>query len=290
MRRPAVVVAGLAVVALALAPAAAVSQHGGEAAPVAVSIGFDAVAPPHVDVLEGDTVHWSNDSVRTHTVTADDGSFDSGRVVPTATYSRTFATVGDNAYHCVIHPFIRGDVRVNRLLLTAPAQPAASSRPFPLAGRTVLPAGTSITIEADRGAGFSPVTTTTAGADGSFSTSVVPGATATWRAVAGAETSPPVSVLVLDRSIAVSARRARRGVVIATSVTPASAGAQVVLQLFLPEHFGWWPVQRTKLDRGSRARFAVRLRRRVAARVLLTLPDGATPLATSRTLRVGSAR
>jgi hypothetical protein len=63
-----------------------------------------------------------------------------------------------------------------------------------------------------------------------------------------------------------------------------------VLQLFLHEHFGWWPVQRTTLDRASTARFALRLRRRVAARVVLTLPDGATPLATSATRRLGPTR
>jgi hypothetical protein len=78
-------------------------------------------------------------------------------------------------------------------------------------------------------------------------------------------------------------------VVLSTNVAPSSAGGHVVLQLFLHDHFGWWPVQRARLDRGSAARFALRTRRRVAARVLLTLPDGATPLAVSRTVRVGPA-
>jgi plastocyanin len=293
MRRTAITAAatGLAV-ALAGAPPA-LSQHPGEmeaAAPIPVSIGFSAVAPQHLDVLPGDTVRWTNNSVRTHTVTADDGAFDSGRIVPSATFTRTFTAFGDVPYHCVLHPFIRGDVSVNRLLLTAPAQPAASNRPFPLTGRAALPAGASVTIEADRGAGFAPVATTTAQSDGTFAASVVPGSTATWRAVAGADASPPVTLLVLDRTIAVRARHEGRRLLVGTSVSPASAGAPVVLQLFLHEHFGWWPVQRGKLDRASTARFALRLRRRVAARVLLTLPDGATPLAISRTLRIGPTR
>lgn len=291
MRRRAVIAAAV-VGALAATATPARSQHAAapEGAAVPVSIGFDAVAPKHLDVLLGDTVTWTNDSVRTHTVTADDGSFDSGRVVPSATYTRTFTALGDSPYHCIIHPFIRGDVQVNRLLLTAPSGPAASNRPFPMRGRAALPAGASVTLEADRGAGFTPAATTTVQPDGTFVAAVVPGTTATYRAVSGTDTSPAVSLLVLDRRIAIRARRGRRGLVVSASVTPASAGAPVVLQLFLHDHFGWWPVQRTKLDRASAARFALRPRQRVAVRVLLTLPDGATPLAISRTVRVGPAR
>jgi plastocyanin len=292
MRRKAVVAVGVALVVVAVA-APALGQHGAgpePAAPIPASIGFDAVSPQHLDVLVGDTVHWTNDSVRTHTVTADDGSFDSGRLVPRATFSRAFAAAGDTPYHCVIHPFIRGDVRASRLLLSAPTQPAASSRPFPLSGRAALPPGSAVTIEADRGAGFAPVATASVDADGSFRAAVVPGTTTTYRAVAGAEASPPVSLLVLDRHIAMRTERGRGRVIVRARVAPASPGATVVLQLFLHEHFGWWPVQRTKLDRASTARFSLSSRRRVAARVVLTLPDGATPLSVSRTARVGPTR
>jgi plastocyanin len=291
MRRLATVLAAGAAFAVLAAPAS--SQHAGEhegGAEIPASIGFDAVAPQHLDVLAGDTVTWTNHSVRTHTVTADDGSFDSGRLVPDATYTRTFATPGDTPYHCILHPFIRGDVRASRLLLAAPSQPAASTRPFPLSGRAALPAGSAVTIEADRGAGFAPVATTSVGADGAFTAPVVPGSTATYRAIAGAEASPPVTLVVLDRRISMRTQRGRRQLVVRARVTPASPGATVVLQLFLHEHFGWWPVQRAKLDRASNARFALRLRRRVAARVVLTLPDGATPLAVSRTARMGPTR
>jgi plastocyanin len=288
MRRLAVVVA--AGLALAVLAAPASSQHGGHAEggpTIPASIGFDSVVPQHLDVLVGDAVTWTNDSVRTHTVTADDGSFDSGRFGPEQTFTRAFPAPGHLPYHCVLHPFIRGEVDVHRLLLTPPAQPAASDRPFPLSGRASLTAGGTVTIEADHGAGFVPVATTTPAADGSFVVPVVPRTTATYRAVAGGEASPPVSLIVLDRRVAVRVERGRHRVLIRTSVRPASAGTQVVLQLFLAEHFGWWPVQRTKLDRASAARFAVRSRRRVAARVVLALPDGATPLAVSATVRVG---
>lgn len=73
-------------------------------------------------------------------------------------------------------------------------------------------------------------------------------------------------------------------------VRPATRGGLVVLQLYLPERFGWWPVQRAKLDARSTARFQLRTRRRVLVRVVLTLPDGATVLTRSRTLRIGPRR
>jgi hypothetical protein len=66
---------------------------------------------------------------------------------------------------------------------------------------------------------------------------------------------------------------------------PASPGQTVVLQLLLRHRFGWWPVRRAKLDERSRARFVFPLRHAPSARVLLTLPDGATRLASSGTLR-----
>lgn len=254
------------------------------------SIGFDYVQPERLDVLTGDTVTWTNDSVRAHTVTADDGSFDSGRIITAATFSRRFTVPGEAPYHCTLHPFIRGVVGVRTLLLAEPGQAAAPNREFPLSGRAALAAGTALTIEADRGAGYSRVATTTLGPDGTFVAQIVPGTTATYRAVAGDEASPPVTLLVLDRRISLGARRGRHRLLLRTKVSPAATDATVVLQLFLREHFGWWPVQRARLDATSSARFSLRLRRRVAARVLLTLPDGATPLAISRTLRFGPTR
>ena len=47
---------------------------------VGVSMLTAAFAPTHVDVVAGDTVTWSNDSVRKHTVTAQDGAWTSTEV------------------------------------------------------------------------------------------------------------------------------------------------------------------------------------------------------------------
>ena len=154
-------------------------------------------------------------------------------------------------------------------------------------GRTALPAGAPIAIEADPGGGFETVARTAATDDGTFAASFAPRAPAQLRAVAGEEASPAVPLPVLDRRVAASARTRRGRTVVRASVLPASPGAHVVLQLRLRERFGWWPVRHARLDDASRAVFRVRTRRSVRARVVLTLADEATPLALSPALRIG---
>jgi plastocyanin len=68
------VLAALAVAVPAAGAGAAVSQPQ-------VMIPFAAFAPSQIDILPGETVTWMNMSERGHTVTADDGSFDSGVLV-----------------------------------------------------------------------------------------------------------------------------------------------------------------------------------------------------------------
>jgi hypothetical protein len=116
---------------------------------------------------------------------------------------------------------------------------------------------------------------------------VAPAATTAYRAVAGAATSPAVQLLVLDRRVGVAASRRGDRTTIRVHVVPASPRATVVLQLRLRERFGWWPVRRARLDARSRAEFRIRLHRRLRARVVLTLADGATALSRSPELRVG---
>ena len=240
-----------------------------------VGIGFDTFSAPQITALAGDTVMWMNDSSRPHTVTADDASFDSGRIpVSTSFEQRT------------LHPFMTGEVDVYDLLLDAPTAPAGPRRPYPVRGRSALPSGTPVTIEADTGAGFAPTATTTVADDGSFSASIAPTATGMLRAVAGTSGSPPVQLVVEDHDVSVSVKRVEgHRVRVDVTVTPAAPGATVVLQLRLRERFGWWPAQTLRLDARSHARFVIRRRQAVPARVALTLPDGATVLATSAVTR-----
>ena len=58
------------------------------------------------------TVTWVNDDNMTHTVTADDGSFDSGDIAPGAKFMHTFSNTGTYNYHCVHHSGMVGAVTV----------------------------------------------------------------------------------------------------------------------------------------------------------------------------------
>src|SRR5262249_43814651 len=162
----------------------------------------------------------------------------SGELVSGARFSHTFATAGTFGFYCQIHTFMRGEVEVARLLIDDPGTAAAAGRPYPLHGRTALAPQTPVTIEADSGSGYAPVATTEVEDDGQFTASVTPTGSATYRAVAGPDASPPVTLLVLDRTVRARARRQGRRIVVASLVTPPSRGATLVLQMHLRDHFG----------------------------------------------------
>ncbi len=64
-----------------------------------------AFNPTTLTVKNGTTVTWYNNDTTTHTVTSDDGSFQSsGDLAPGQTYSVTFNKTGTFTYHCSIHP------------------------------------------------------------------------------------------------------------------------------------------------------------------------------------------
>jgi plastocyanin len=286
MRRLALALSLAAALALAVpAPAQMMMDHAGTGPHV--SILFGDYAPAQIDVVAGDTVTWTNDSVRNHTVSATDTTWSSAHLAANESYSFRFDTPGAQLYYCQLHGFMRGEVDVHQIIVDPPREPGAPGRHYGLTGRSSLGAGTTLTIERDTGSGFQPVGTATVDPTGAFKADVVPSTTAAYRAVAGDEVSPPVQLLVLDRRLAAAAATHGRTVNVSASVAPASPGANVVLQLRLHNHFGWWPVARARLDRASHARLTVRLRQRVPARVVLTLADGATPLAVSATMRVG---
>jgi plastocyanin len=77
-----------------------------------VTISNFAFTPATLTVKVGTTVVWTNKDSTAHTVTADDGTFNSGNVAPGATYSYTFAKAGTVVYHCAIHTYMKGTVIV----------------------------------------------------------------------------------------------------------------------------------------------------------------------------------
>jgi predicted lipoprotein with Yx(FWY)xxD motif len=60
----------------------------------------------------GTTVEWTNEDTAPHTVTAGDGSFDSGNMEKGAKYSYTFTKAGDFELLCAYHPNMKGRVTV----------------------------------------------------------------------------------------------------------------------------------------------------------------------------------
>jgi plastocyanin len=257
-------------VKLLLLLAAAVVPHHETAREHEVAMGFNAFAPPRVVALTGDAVVWRNGSARAHTVVGD--GFDSGRVGPGGRFERRFEDEGVVAFHCDLHLGMTGEVAVSRVLLEPPGAPAAPGRPYPVRGRAAVPPGSEVVVEGDG----APLGRATVGADGTWAATIVPRTSATLRATAGGAASPPATLLVQDRKV--TTRRTGRS--LAVTVTPAAPGQTVVLQLRLPLRFGWWPVQRAKLDAAGRARFRLP-KRTVPHRVALTLADGATVLAAS---------
>jgi plastocyanin len=79
---------------------------------MAVEMRAMAFAPMRLEVSAGATVEWTNRDQIAHTVTADDGSWDSGPIEPGATWRHTFDTPGTFAFHCSPHPYMTGAVVV----------------------------------------------------------------------------------------------------------------------------------------------------------------------------------
>ena len=275
---------GAVAAAVALAMALPAAAHGPEG-PAAVSILFQAFSPPQMTVLEGDPVTWTNTSQREHTVTARDGRFDSGNIPSHRNYVQRFGASGAYPYFCRIHPTMSGTVEVRALLLRGPAGAVSSGTQLELAGRAI-PGLVSVAIQEDRGSGFR-TSSAAAVAAGKFPALVRAQQSASYRAVAGPHLSPPVRVVV-GRPLVLAARRhSRKRVRLRVEALPAQPAAPVVLQTWLKERFGWWPIARGRLNGSSRAAFIVRRRSRGRRlRVVLTERDGVTPRGMSNVVRM----
>jgi plastocyanin len=286
MRR-ALAAAGLAAVLALAAPASAEVAF--------VSAGYSSFSPAHLDLLVGDPVNWRNASAREHDIRSDLAGFDSGRLAPTASFAHVFSAVGSYPYVCTLHAGMVGDVAVHPLLLDGPHAPVARGAPVALHVRAPAGVGEAV-IEEDTGGGFRRVAVATprAGsghkehdAAGALHATVTPQASASYRAIGAAGTSPTLRVEVTDQtSFGLGTAAVRRGTAVRVSTRPAQPGARVVLQLRLRERFGWWTVARGRLDGRSRARFLLRRRATVRARVALVGADWATPVAVSPPMRV----
>lgn len=69
-------------------------------------------SPTPVAIQKGDSVVWKNVDSMTHTATADDKKWDTGKI-PAGQSSKpiTFAAAGVSPYHCEIHKMMKGVVK-----------------------------------------------------------------------------------------------------------------------------------------------------------------------------------
>jgi len=68
--------------------------------------------PASITVGKGSTIVWRNQDTVSHTVTAGDGSFDSGTIVAGDTFIQRFDKVKTYTYSCSIHPEMKGTIIV----------------------------------------------------------------------------------------------------------------------------------------------------------------------------------
>lgn len=71
-----------------------------------------AYAPATITVKVGTTVTWTNKDTVRHTVTADNGLFDSGLFGKGESFSYTFTEAGTYSYFCIPHTYMKGVVVV----------------------------------------------------------------------------------------------------------------------------------------------------------------------------------
>lgn len=93
-------------------PKVAAPGSGSASGSTAARIVDFAFAPASISIAAGTSVTWTNLDPAPHTVTATDGSWDSGLIDPDGTFSRRFATPGTFTFACLVHPSMTGTIRV----------------------------------------------------------------------------------------------------------------------------------------------------------------------------------
>ena len=85
---------------------------------VTVEMLDNSFSPQVVAIHEGDTVVWINKGANGHTSTGANGAllWDSGNILPGATYRHTFLGEGKYDYRCAIHGMMTGTVNVGKVI------------------------------------------------------------------------------------------------------------------------------------------------------------------------------
>lgn len=68
--------------------------------------------PKVIEIQAGTTIEWTNTDAVVHTVSADNGAWNSGAIPTGQTWQATFTRPGSYPFHCGPHPFMKGVVIV----------------------------------------------------------------------------------------------------------------------------------------------------------------------------------
>jgi plastocyanin len=79
---------------------------------ITVDIKDFSFQPNSITVQVGTSVTWVNHDSVDHTITSDDGKFDSGNIMSGGEFKFAFSQPGTYSYHCSIHPTMIGVVTV----------------------------------------------------------------------------------------------------------------------------------------------------------------------------------
>jgi plastocyanin len=126
---------------LVFVPAAGAQQNQdmmGQPKPTTWSVAIEDFyfEPAAAAIQPGDTIMWTNEGNQPHTVTSDDGQFDSEVLNPGDSFTFTFPEAGTYTYHCEIHPSMTGSVTVGggSAPVEQPAAPTGGDMSMPMSG------------------------------------------------------------------------------------------------------------------------------------------------------------
>jgi plastocyanin len=128
-------------VLLTLGPALAARADDYDAEISAIDNAFDSGI---VRIQPGGSVSWSNDGNSPHTVTANDGSYDSGNLDPGDTYTKVFDQPGVYSYFCKYHG--APGVGMTGIVVVGDVQIPSATGGGVSPGREPLPGGFAATV------------------------------------------------------------------------------------------------------------------------------------------------
>lgn len=89
-----------------------ISQAQSDKTPT-VTISNFAYSPDPITITQGQSIRFVNSDDVGHTVTAEDGSFDSKMLDKNKSWTHKFDKAGTYKYYCTVHPSMHGSINVS---------------------------------------------------------------------------------------------------------------------------------------------------------------------------------